>query len=82
MLLDNGNGTFAAQVDYPRGPHRGPRRSPGSVTSIGDGKPDLAIGIDPRAFVAILLNMGGGRFHGWYFHGTTRDGGSGPEQSQ
>ena len=77
VLLGNGDGSFQPRRDYLYGPTEG-----FSLIAIGDlngdGRPDLAIGTDPRAFVAILLNMGGGRFHGWYVHGTTRDGGSGP----
>ena len=40
VLLNNGDGTFAARVDYPTG------TAPASVAAAdlnGDGKPDLAV---------------------------------------
>ena len=41
VLLNDGNGTFAAKVDYPTG--LAPRSSVAAADLNGDGKPDLAV---------------------------------------
>ena len=58
VLLNNGNGTFAAQVDYATG------SGPISVAAAdlnGDGKPDLAVANSNSSTVSVLLNNGNGR---------------------
>ena len=61
VLLNKGDGTFAARVDYPTG------AQPFSVAAAdlnGDGKPDLAVanaGIG-NGRVSVLLNNGDGTF--------------------
>ena len=49
MLLNNGNGTFAAKVDYATGMEP---RSVATADLNGDGKPDLAV---TNEFTADLL---------------------------
>ena len=59
VLLNNGNGTFAAHVDYPTG------TNPESV-AVGDfnvdGKPDLVTVNESPSTISILLNNGNGTF--------------------
>src|SRR6185437_9787817 len=60
VLLNNGNGTFAAKVDYPTG------FSPSSVAEAdlnGDGEPDLVVAnAGANSSVSVLLNNGNGTF--------------------
>ena len=59
VLLNQGNGTFAAKVEYAAG------TSPYSVAAAdlnGDGKPDLAIANAGSNNVSVLLNQGNGTF--------------------
>ncbi len=59
VLLNNGNGTFAAQVDYPTG------TSPNDLALAdlnGDGNPDLAIANGDAGTVSVLSNNGDGTF--------------------
>jgi hypothetical protein len=58
VLLNNGNGTFAAKVDYTTGGQP-------SVTAAdfnGDGVMDLAVGFNSGVSVSVLLNDGCGTF--------------------
>ena len=78
VLLNNGNGTFAAKVDYPIGlePASVAATDPTSVAAVdlnGDGKPDLAVSNFYSDTVSVLLNNGNGTFAarvdyptGWY----------------
>jgi Flp pilus assembly secretin CpaC len=59
ILLNNGDGTFATNVDYPVG------MGPDGVASAdfnGDGKPDLAVANLTSDTVSILLGNGDGTF--------------------
>ncbi len=59
VVLNNGNGTFAAKVDYPAG------SVSYSVTAAdlnGDGKPDLIAANYTSNTVSALLNNGNGTF--------------------
>jgi hypothetical protein len=59
VLLNNGNGTFAAVVNYGAGTR------PGSVAIgdlNGDGKPDLALANGNIGGASVLLNVGSGMF--------------------
>ncbi|MDX6694381.1 MAG: hypothetical protein QOF02_1984 [Blastocatellia bacterium] len=59
VLINNGNGTFAAKVDYTLG---------GNPTSVaagdfnGDGKPDLAVTDSSNNALSVLINNGNGAF--------------------
>jgi hypothetical protein len=57
VLLNDGDGTFAAHVDYPVGQNFG---SIALADLNGDGKPDLALGTGNT--VSVLRNQGGGTF--------------------
>ncbi|MFT3769070.1 MAG: VCBS repeat-containing protein [Minicystis sp.] len=62
VLLNNGDGTFAAQVDYPTAANNSP--STVAIADLnGDGKPDLAVAnaVTPCS-VSVLLNKGDGTF--------------------
>jgi hypothetical protein len=59
VLIGNGDGTFAANVDYPVG------QSPDAVAAVdlnGDGKPDLAVANFYGNTVSVLINHGDGTF--------------------
>ena len=59
VLLNQGNGTFAAKVDYPVGAY------PLSVATVdlnGDGKPELAVANLLSNDVSVLVNQGNGTF--------------------
>ncbi len=66
ILLNNGDGTFAAYQDYPVGPY------PFSVT-VGDynqdGHPDMATGNSQE--VSILMNNGDGTFESYIYYALT-----------
>src|SRR5262249_50600177 len=54
VLLNNGGGTFAANIDYPAGSNP---RSVALADLNGDGKPDLAVAnFDGMGSVSVLLN--------------------------
>jgi Flp pilus assembly secretin CpaC len=59
ILLGNGDGTFAAHVDYPAG--SGPTAL-ATADFNGDGKPDLAVADFTGSTVSILLGNGDGTF--------------------
>src|SRR6185437_3799332 len=61
VLLNNGDGTFAQQMDYPAG------RDAYWVTAAdlnGDGKPDLAVVNEVDSTVNVLINEGKSKFIG------------------
>jgi hypothetical protein len=53
VLLNNGDGTFAARVDLATGSHAW---SVAAADLDGDGKPDLAVANHDRSTVSVLLN--------------------------
>ena len=70
VLLGNGDGTFAAKVDYRTGP------GPNSVAIgdlNGDGKPDLAVANRGSNTVSVLLGNGDGTFTAKVDYGTGGD---------
>ena len=61
VLLNQGNGTFAAGTNYAVG------KSPHSVVAVdinGDGELDLAVADHDANNVAVLINNGNGTFNG------------------
>jgi hypothetical protein len=59
VLINQGNGTFAAPVEYPLG------TEPAQVVAAdlnGDGNPDLAVTSPVHSVVSVLLNQGDGTF--------------------
>ncbi|CAF1633076.1 unnamed protein product, partial [Rotaria magnacalcarata] len=67
VLLNTGNGTFAAQTTYSTGSY------PIEVAAAdvnGDGKPDIIVANSGPNNVGILLNTGNGRFSGQTIYST------------
>ena len=64
VLLGNGNGTFAAEVDYPVGSGVTAPSAIAAADLNGDGKPDLAVAyhVSQQTAVSVLLNTGNGTF--------------------
>jgi hypothetical protein len=59
VLLGNGNGSFAARVDYPSDAGS---FAVAAMDLNGDGKPDLAVANSGGGTVSVLLNKGNGTF--------------------
>ena len=75
MLLNRGDGSFRAKLDYRTG------SGPPSVAIgdlNGDGKPDLAIANSGANTVSVLLNRGDGSFQAKLDYAT----GAGPNRSR
>ena len=73
VLLNRGNGIFAAKRDYPTG------RAPDSLAIAdlnGDGKPDLATANGGANSVSVLLNKGDGSFEAKHDYATGHEPGS------
>ncbi len=59
VLLNQGNGTFAAAINSAAG------KGPSGIAAAdlnGDGKPDLAVTSNSSSSVGVLLNLGNGAF--------------------
>jgi FG-GAP-like repeat/Regulator of chromosome condensation (RCC1) repeat len=59
VLINQGNGTFAAAVDYPAG---GISNSVAVADLNGDGKPDLVVANYGDSTISLLFNQGNGTF--------------------